>query len=451
MAADASSVGGTERLAAYLLEESPERAGQAVVTAARRRLVDTLAAITAGYGFEEMATLRAFVNEHFGPGPVTVLDGDGDGLNAPGGTLANSLAANVLDVDDGHRLAQGHPAAVIAPAALAAAQDAGLTVGELVAAFVSAYEIAVRGALAMHEWTGMHLGSGSWGAVGAAAAAARLQGLPPDQVVDALGIAEFNAPITPVMRSVANPAGSLTKDGIGWGGFVGMTATQLAARGLTGSGTVFDEIEHDRLDHSLLDSLGDRYYLPDGYFKPYPACRWVHSGLDALDELLSANDLDVDSIREVHVHTHRKGARLHIDRPTTPSEAEYSYPFTIAVALLNGGPLTPAQLGRSAREDDAIRALADRVSLHVDPEAEARYPEESVSRVELVTDEATYDSGLVNPRGSRERPLSEAELEQKWTALLDPTLGDGTTTALLDDIQTDELPVDDLLAPWTGG
>lgn len=445
-----SPVRGTDRVARYLLDESRDGMSEAVVTEARQRLLDTLAAITAGHQFEEMATVRSLGDTMFGPGAVTVLDGSGASLNAAGGTLVNSLAANVLDVDDGHRLAQGHPAAVVAPAALAAAQEAGGTVGDVVDAFVPAYEIAVRSALAMHDWAGMHTGSGSWGAVGAAAAVARIREVSLETAVDALGIAEFNAPITPVMRSVANPASSMTKDGIGWGGFVGMAATTFAEHGVTGSGTVYDEIEYDGPDPELIESLGERYHIREGYVKPYAACRWVHSGIDALRELLVDHDVDVDAVREIRVHTHRKGARLGIRRPTTPSEAEYSYPFTIAAALRNGGRLAPADLRRTARTDEDLLALVDRVSLFEDPEAQARYPEESLSRVELVTDAGTYESDLVNPRGSRERQLSRDELVEKWTGLLDEHVGEGTTRELLSRVEDDDLPIDELLEPWTG-
>lgn len=451
MASGKSSVRGSERLVDYLLDETLDSVSQSVETQARRRIVDTLAAITVGYGFEEMEVTRSFAREQFGAGPVTILDGQGQGLNVSGGTLVNSLAANVLDIDDGHRLAQGHPAAVITPAALAAAQTADRTVRDLLEAFIPAYEIAIRQALAMHEWAGMHTGTGAWGAVGAAAAVASLRDLPREQAVEALGLAEFNAPITPVMRSVVNPSSSMAKDGIGWGGYVGMTASLLAERGLSGSGTVFDGIEHEGPDQTLLDSLGEQYQLLNGYFKPYPACRWVHSGLDALDELLANNDIDVTAIQAVDVYTHRKGAKLRINRPTTPSEAEYSYPFTVAAALLNDGEFTPAELGRLARENDAILDLADRVTMHVDAEADDRYPEESLSRIEIVTEDATYESALVNPRGSRERPLSVGELERKWTKLLDPVLGNGTTDRLLTDIAADDLPINELLSPWLEG
>jgi len=447
--ADPSPVPGTERMARYLHEESLSTLDEEVVTEARRRLVDTLAAITAGHQLDEMETYRSIGRRMFRGGEVTILDGSGESLNASGGTLVNSLAANVLDVDDGNRLAQGHPAAVIVPAAVGAAQRNGATVGDLLEAFVAGHEIAVRGALAIHDWAGMHLGSGSWGAVGAAAAVARLEGLSLGTTVDALGVAEFNAPITPVMRSVANPASSMTKDGIGWGGFVGATAATVAAEGVTGSGTVFDEIEYDGLETGLLESLGDRYYVTESYVKPYPACRWVHSGIDALRELLEDHEIDPDEVREIRVHTHRKGARLGIDRPSTPSEAEYSYPYTIAAAFRNGGRLTPAELDHSSRTDEQILALADRVSLHVDPEAQSRYPAESLSRLEVDTTAKTYETDLVSPRGSRERPLTRGELEGKWRRQLDDHLGEGTAGRLQSAVRDEDLPATDLLAPWT--
>ncbi len=302
----------------------------------------------------------------------------------------------------------------------------------------------------MHAWAGMHIGSGSWGAVGAAAAVARIKDLSLSRTVDALGIAEFNAPITPVMRSVANPASSMTKDGIGWGGYVGITAALLGARGLTGSGTVFDEIEHDGVDAELLSSLGQHYHLTESYFKPYPACRWVHSGIDALTDLLETRTIEPADVERIDVYTHRKGARLGIRRPTTPSEAEYSYPFTMAAALVNDGHLTPNSLTRSARLNEAILDLADRVQLHVDEEAQDRYPEESLSRVRIVTETESIDSGLVQPRGSKERPLSTAELEDKWASLLDERLGADTARSVMETIQADDRPISDLLGYWDG-
>ena len=439
---------GTNRVVEYVHAESLDGVPNTVDTQVRRRVVDTLAAVTAGFQFREMDTIREFAGATFGDGPMTVLDGSGATSNGPGATLSNTVAANVLDVDDGNRLAEGHPAAVVLPAAIAAVESADGTVGDLLEAFLPAYEVAVRTSLAMHEWIGMHTGSGSWGAVAAAAAVARAEGFDPEQTGHALGIAEFNAPITPVMRSVANPSSSMTKDGIGWGGYVGYTAAQLAGMGVTGSGTVFDEIEHERLDPALLESLGERYHIRESYYKPYPACRWIHPGIDAVAELLSENAVDPSAVESVDVYTHPKGAELGIRRPDTPSEAEYSYPFVIAAAIRNRGEFGPTDLTAEARGDETTLALADRIALHVDPEAADRYPEESLARVRIETDGASFESDLLNPRGSKERPLSTEAQEAKWRLMLDEYLGEGTTETLLERVHEDDAPIESLLEPW---
>lgn len=454
MADRSSTVGASERIVEYLETESIDAAPPKARTEARRRIIDTLGAITAGHQFEDIERAKAMLETTFAGGSVTVLDGGGGSLNGPGATLINTLAANELDVDDGNRLAEGHPAAVVLPAAIAAVEEQGGTIGDLLDAFLPAYEIAVRTSMAMHEWIGMHTGSGSWGAVGAAAAVAKTWELDSETAVDALGIAEFNAPITPVMRSVARPAGSFTKDGIGWGGFVGYMAASLAQEGFGGSGTLYDEIEHEGLDPSYLDSLGDRYHILEGYYKPYPACRWTHPGIDAVAELAGEYDLDPAAIEAVRVYTHPKGAELGETRPQTASEAEYSYPFIIAQAIRNGGSIRPADLQRAARDNPETLALADMISLHVDPEAADRYPEESLARVEIDvgagSGEAseTIESDLVNPRGSNEQPMSEVEQAAKWETLIDEYLGAGTTAQLLDRIEADDEPIEYLLEPW---
>ncbi len=439
---------GTRRLASYIHEVSLGAVPDEVRRETGRRIIDTLAAVTAGHQFPAIQEASGYVRTVFSDGSKTILDGSGESSNGPGATFINTLAANELDVDDGNRLAEGHPAAVILPATIAALEAVDGTIEDLLVSFLTGYEVGVRTSMAMHDWIGMHTGSGSWGAVGAAAAVSRVRGFDVETTTDALGIAEFTAPITPVMRSVANPAGSMTKDGIGWGGFVGYTAADMADRGFGGSGTLFDEIEYEGLDPAYLDSLGDRYHIRKGYYKPHPACRWAHAGIDAVGELMAENDIQVTDIEAVDVYTHPKGAELGITRPKTPSEAEYSYPYIIARAIANQGRITPADLQPTALEDPDSLSLADKVNLHVDDEAAHRYPEESLGRVTIVTGDEVFRSGLVSPRGSAERPVSQSYQEEKWETLIDEYLGRGTTDLLLDRITETSKPIGHLIEPW---
>lgn len=443
----ASAIGSlrTEELVEYALVESHVSAPGAVDRDLRRRVVDTLAAIVAGYRIEGGQIAATHAVETFGGEESGLLDGSGRRLGLIGATYANAMAANALDVDDGHRTAEGHPSAVIVPAALAAAEAREATIGELLDALLVGYEIAIRASIVLHERAGMHTSSGSWGAVGAAAAVSRLYGHDRETTADALGIAEFNAPLSPVMRSVANPASSMTKDGIGWGSHLGASAAVLADRGFGGSGTVFDEIEWNGLDELGIPALGEEYLVTAGYYKPYPACRWIHSGIDAALELLEAHDIDPDAIETVDVYSHRKAIGLDTPRPETPDAAQYSYPHMLAVTLLAGEWLTPEHLTESWRTSDRVHALTDRIRLHLDDAAERRYPDQSISRIAIRTEDATYDSGITHPRGARERPLSDEEHRRKQALYIDPHVGSGTAERLRSILETDDASVNELV------
>jgi len=90
----------------------------------KARVLDTLAAITAGYRQEGVDIVRQYAMVHLGGNETTLLDSSGDTVAVEGAALANGVAANALDIDDGHREVKGHPAAVVVPPALAAAEKA---------------------------------------------------------------------------------------------------------------------------------------------------------------------------------------------------------------------------------------------------------------------------------------------------------------------------------------
>lgn len=441
----------TPALVEYAHSESLANAPGMVATDLRLRVLDTLAAIVAGFRVEGGALGAEYAVETFAGDGATILDGSNRHLGMVGCTYANAMAANALDVDDGNRQAEGHPAAVLVPATLSCAEDQDATVGEFLDALLAGYEISVRAKLAIHHWAGMHTSSGSWGAVGAAASVSRVLGLDHETTADALGIAEFNAPVSPVMRSVARPASSMTKDGIGWGSHLGTSAALLAKRGFSGSGTVFDEIEWQGLEDIPLPPLGEEYLLTQGYFKPYPACRWIHSGIDASLELINDNDIDPASIESVTVQSHKKAIALATPRPETPDEAQYSYPYMLAVTLIERDWLTPEHLNESWRRDEQVHRLIDRIDLQLDEDAQNRYPEESLSRIQIVTENDVYETGLVHPRGSRERPMTADDHATKQELYIDRYLGVGSSDRMRSVLSKPDAPIHDLIEPIRDG
>ncbi|MFC7228612.1 MmgE/PrpD family protein [Salinirubellus salinus] len=408
----------------------------------RARVLDTLAATTAGYRLPTADVVRTYATDRFADvAEATLLDGTGSRLSLEAATLVNATAANALDVDDGNREVKGHPAAVVVPAALAAAEAADATVGEFLDGVLVGYELGVRAGLAIHATDGVYTGTGSWGALGAAAAVGRLRGLDHATLAQALGTAEYHAPRTPIMRGVERPG--MTKDGIGWGSYAGVSAALLAERGFTGSGTVFDASD---VDHA--DSLGSRYHVTEGYLKPYPCCRWAQPGVAAVLALRDRADLDPDAVERVLVETFEEATHLGTRHPDSAEAAEYSYPYPVAVALARGR-FTPADLDETAREAPDVLALADRVALVAEPSLDERFPTECLARVTVETPTDTYRSAVTRSPGAREQPLSERERVEKARGLLTPTLDARALESVRETLRTPDRPVEALLAPWS--
>lgn len=345
----------TERAATYVHCGAIDAAPEAVADELQLRVLDTLAAITAGYRFPGGEVGRRYATSRYRGSMVTLLDGTGDRLSLTGAVFANATAANVLDIDDGHRLVKGHPAAAVVPAALAAAEETDATVGQFLDAALVGYELGVRAGLAIHNTDGVYTGSGSWGAVGAAAAVARLYGCDLETTVAALGTAEYHAPRTPIMRGVTDPG--MTKDGIGWGAAVGTDGVHLAREGFTASGTVFDTADGDPLA-----DLGSRYHVTEGYFKLYPCCRWAQPGLEAAVALRRQHDIDPASVDAVTVHTFEEATSLTIEMPTSVEEAEYAYSYPVAVGLVAGG-FEPIHLREPTRTDEQVCRISNAVEI----------------------------------------------------------------------------------------
>src|SRR5262245_60224782 len=60
----------------------------------------------------------------WGPGPAACWFSDLR-LSAPGAAFVNAASASMLDLDDGHRAASGHPGAAVIPAVMATAEAHG--------------------------------------------------------------------------------------------------------------------------------------------------------------------------------------------------------------------------------------------------------------------------------------------------------------------------------------
>jgi 2-methylcitrate dehydratase PrpD len=218
----------------------------------------------------------------------------------------------------------------------------------------------------------------------------------------------------------------------GWAAHAGIIAAQTARAGFTGPPSIFEgrfgfyqAFCGGQFDpQELTDGLGERWCIPDIFYKPYPANHFTHAGIDAAMKLRERVNLaDIEEI-ELGVATptlrtiaQPPEAKAH---PQSGYHAQFSGPFTVATALIGGGGGLGLWLDDFSDEhvrDPHYLELAAKVHCVADPECDAIFPNQfpAVLRIRTRSGEVLTEKVLVN-RGGAGNPLSVAELKRKFMA-----------------------------------
>lgn len=365
---------------------------------------------------------------------------------APSAALVNGTLAHALDFDDTHVPSILHPSASVVPAALAAAEDAAATGRTLLTAIAVGNEIAIRLGNAGYEpkinnsvffERGLHATS-ICGAVGAAAAAAVAYGLDTERTAHAMAIAcSMGAGLLEANRA----GGSVKRMHCGWAAHSGVVAAQSAEAGLTGPSTVlegrfgfFQAYCGETYDETaLLDGLGEHWETRSCFVKPYPTNVFTHTGIDAAVALREQGlrPEDIASVRigaaaaTLRTIANPREAKI---RPESGYHAQFSGPFTFALALRGGSGLGVYldDFTDEAVADPVNRALAEKVVHESDPRCEEIFPMHFPSIVTVTTtDGREIVQEVLANRGTADRPLGEDEVRVKYD-LNTRSLGDAS-------------------------
>jgi 2-methylcitrate dehydratase PrpD len=380
---------------------------------ARRCLFDLLGCALAGTRADGFAALADGIKAMGGDGDGSVW-GTGVRTALPWSIFLNAYTASYFDMDDGHRLAQGHAGAAVIPAALTAAVNAGASGKALLEAIVTGYEVAVRSALVMRGQGGPRKGSGAWVVPGVAAAVSRLMGLGPGRVLDAVGLAEYYALQAPQDRSASFP--SPMKEGLPWGAYTGYVAAFLASRG-------FRAMRPHLADSSFVEDLSKNWEIEKVYFKRYACCRWAHPALDGLGQILEEEAAGPEEIDRIRIRSFEKAILLDRRDPKDTLEAVYSIPFAVGAYLVHGR-LTPTEVAGENLRDPRVTGLSRRVVLEADEGFTAAFPARCLQQINVTfRDGRSRESGVLSAKGDPTDPLSRDELLAKFKMLAEPRLG----------------------------
>ncbi len=339
----------------------------------------------------------------------------------PLAALANSTLMHALDFDDTLDASALHTFVTVLPAALAAAESAGRPVDgrTLVTALVLGVDVVCRLSLGIHRplsW----IRTATCGSFGAAAAAGKVLGLDRDQLWNALGL---------VYAQTAGNAQGLLEGRLvkrlqpAFAASAGVTAAFLAARGVTGSRAFlsgpygyYPLYEHGQVDGAaVLDGLGSHMTITDLSIKPYPCCRMTHSAIDAAlavhERVPDSGTVEAVEVQVSSMVAEMVGKPLRLG-PNPQVDAQFSIPYTVACALLQGDVFL-GDFETQAIRRPPVQDLAAKVRVTVDPNLAAKDILPARLRV-LRKGAAALEARIAAPLGNPARPVSDAQCRRKF-------------------------------------
>ena len=409
---------------------------------AKRCLKDILATAAGARLLPTSSLAEEYVHAGYGPGEVPLWFASGSST-ALGAAWYNAFATDSLDCHDGFRPNKGHAGATVVPLSVGACVGRSVHGSELLCAIVLGYEIACRAGRVVHSvYDPYYHASGSWAALGAAAAASRILKVPSSNFDFVLGCAEYYAPMSPMMRCVASP--STVKDSAAAGAWAAATAVAMHGAGLRGLPSLFEAEDAGREE---IATLGREWLIRLQYFKPYPVCRWAQPAVEGTLALQRKHRLTHHEISSIVVETFEEGAALTAFPPQDTDAAQYSMPWAVAAAAVDGALGVP-QVHPSRLGDPEILDLGGRMEAVVAEDLDARFPEECLARVTVRTEDGRVLRGeTLAARGDHAEPLSEEELNAKYEELTIPSLGREKSRKLADVLDTLDLrQADELVA-----
>ena len=433
----------TVRLAEYAAALRYEDLPAAVVQQAKECIIDTVAAGICGSALPWSRIVIDYA-ERTGAGGRSHILGRGSTVQAPAAALANGALAHAFELDSLTRPGAGaHPGATVLPPALAVAQEKGADGRALITAFVAGNEVMIRiGRATGHtnEARGFHA-PGTTGPFGAAAAAGHLLGLDADAMTNALGIA--GSLCGGLLEFARGNGGMVKRLHLGRASEAGVLAASLAAAGFTGPRTVIEgQFGFLRVfctawdEAELTRGLGDEFVVSTTVLKRYPCHATAHAAVKAVRELQAEHGFAGAAIEAIAVTgTERMIERHNIPEPADLMLAQYSIPFSVALALCREAR-DPKSWDESALADPQIRSLARRVQLVPQPGGGHGATGSTVT--------ITLSDGRRLERRAESGMLEPGELADKFQRLTRAALGENGAAALYDRLRRleDEVNLD---------
>ncbi len=443
--------GLTQEVAAFIVGTIYEDLPPESIRLAKRCLIDGTGVILAGSTDQASVIMREYLEGVGGKPEAAVL---GSKLRVPAATaaLANGISGHAQDFDDTQLSASPeriyglltHPTPPVLSATFALGEAMGISGKDFLTAFLLGFEVECKIGEAIHPihyMKGYHT-TGTIGAFGAVAAAGKVLGLSEQKMRYALGIvASMSAGIRANFGTMTKPlhAGRAAENGV--------VAARLAQLGFTSHPHIlenprgyfkimgssftasdphilenplwgYSKIRGDGFDlDKISGKLGNPYTIvdPGVSIKPYPSVVLSHPSMNALLDLVKEHDLKPEDVAEIHVYAGTHVVNILYDLPQSGLEGKFSLHFCLTSILLRRRASLKDFSDEFVKSPE-VQQMMKRIKTFLDPEIEAKGYNQILSRIEV----KLKDGGILKKdsgpyKGGPEKPLSEAELDEKFS------------------------------------
>lgn len=418
----------TKQLAEYAV--SYNNFNEKVIHEAKRCMIDWLG-VTLGGSTHEGVDIILETAGLLGNNQNATVIGRNQKIDVLHAALINGFMAHVLDYDDTHLDSFVHPSPPVWSALGALSTIYEINGKEALEAFIIGFEVETRIGRVLfrkHDERGWHM-TGMAGGFGAAAAVGRILDLTVEQMQQAFGI---TATYASGLRSMF---GTMTKSiHPGKAAMSGLYGALLAKNGFTSAKDVLEarrgyyQVNADENDlDEVIEGLGTGFEILKNSVKPYSCGVVTHPIIDgaiALREEFQVNRDDIDRI-EIEVHPLVLDVTAK-ENPVTGLEGKFSVYHCAAAGFIDGA-CGPHQFTDERVNDPEVVAVRKRISATINEDYETYE-----SRVAL-----HYKSGEVSShyvpfaKGTENNPLSDEEMEIKYSSMARTVLGDVRSDRLL--------------------
>jgi 2-methylcitrate dehydratase PrpD len=331
----------------------------------------------------------------------------------------------------------------VVPAALAVAEREGRSGTEFIRAVALGYDLCCRFLMALgpDHVRGTHRSaegtSATFGAVGAAAALARLDERGTRHALS------YAAQQVSGLWSWTRDNEHIEKafDFGGMGARNGVTAALMVQSGFTGVDEVLDG-EHNMIDalstepkpDQMIAGLGSRYWVTETAIKTFSVGYPIQAPIDALLTLRRQHGLTPDNVERIIARLPEDGARI-VDNSAMP---DVNCQYILAVGLIDGAVSFADSHSHERMKDPQVLAVRQRIQLVADRSLMDPAAPRS-GRVEVTLRDGRQVSHFTRfAPGTKENPLDADGVNAKVRDLMSPVVGAQRTEQIIKSVHAIE-------------